>query len=306
MDTQFVERLSVSEVQTFLKEGNGVLVDTLPPEHFEARHIPGAVSACVYEMVFLDGVTGAAPDKGTPVVLYGAGLESYDCLAAAEKLSRAGYTDIAVFHGGLDEWRSEGLALEGTAPDEVELPHPVLELESKTYQLIPDESIINWTGRNNITTHIGTLALSGGELDISGDPSANFVMDMTSIRNTSLEGDELQPVLETHLKSDDFFFTTMFPKAEFKTTQIKLVEDGEATRPNAMIQGNLTLRGLSQEIAFPAHIRNADEGKLIVLANLDFDRTQWGVIYGSSRFFQYLGFHVIYDFISIDFRLILK
>ena len=292
MDTQFVERLSVQEVQEILKEDKGVLVDTLTPEHFEARHIPGAVNACVYEMVFLDGVVRVAPDKGTPVVLYGAGEKSYDCLAAAEKLSHAGYTDIAIFHGGLDEWRSEGLALEGTAPDVVELPHPVLELEARTYLLVPEESVINWTGRNNNTSHFGTLGLADGELDASGDLTASFVMDMTSINNASLEGDDLKPVLETHLKSDDFFFTTMFPKAEFRTTQIKLVEDGEATRPNAMIQGNLTLRGLSQEIAFPAHIRNLDEGKLTVLANLDFDRTQWGVIYGSSRFFQHLGFHV--------------
>lgn len=306
MDTQFVERLSVQEVQDFLKEGKGVLVDTLPPEHFESRHIPGAVNACVYEVNFMELLASVAPDKGTPVVLYGAGSKSYDCLFAADKLARAKYTDIAVFPGGLEEWRDNGLLLEGTASGEVELPHPVLELESKKYTLVPGDSIINWTGRNNNGGHTGTLSLSGGELDCSGDLAGAFTIDMTSIKNVNLEGDELQPVLEAHLKSDDFFFTTMFPKADFDTTRIELVEDGEATRPNAMIQGKLTLRGLSQEIAFPAHIRNVEEGRLAVLANLDFDRTQWGVIYGSSRFFQHLSYHVVFDFISIDFRLLLE
>jgi len=306
MDMQVVERLSVQEVQEFLKEGKGVLIDTLVPEHYEARHIPGAVNACVYEVVFMDIVAALSLEKETPIVLYGAGLKSFDCLFAAEKLVRAGYTGVTVFHGGLEEWRAQGLVLEGTSPGDVEPPHPALELESKTYRLIPDESIIHWTGRNNNGGHHGILIVNAGELDAAGEPAASFTIDMTSIKNLNLEGDELQPVLEAHLKSDDFFFTSMFPQAEFTTTKIKLVEEGEATRPNAMIQGNLSLRGLSHEIAFPAHIRNIEDGKLTILANLDFDRTQWGVIYGSSRFFQHLGYHVVYDFISIDFKLVLQ
>jgi hypothetical protein len=72
-----------------------------------------------------------------------------------------------------------------------------------------------------------------------------------------------------------------------------------------MMQGRLSLRGVSSEIAFPAHIRNLDDGRLAVIANLDFDRTQWGVIYGSSRFFRHLSYHLVYDFISVDFRLVL-
>ncbi|MGL1861488.1 MAG: YceI family protein [Pseudodesulfovibrio sp.] len=305
MDTQFVERLTVQEVVAFLEKGDGVLVDTLTPEHYAERHIPGAQNACVYEMVFLDGVAAFAPDKGTPVVVYGAGLKSQDCMAAADKLARAGYTDIAVFPGGLDEWRAARHALEGAAVGSVEPPHPALALEPKVYALVPEESVIRWTGRNNNGGHSGTLMLSSGEVDATDDLGATFVIDMKSIKNTDLEGDELQPALEAHLQSDDFFFTTLFPKATFTATKIKLVLDGEATRPNAMMQGNLALRGMESEIAFPAHIRNIEDGKIAILADLDFDRTQWGVIYGSSRFFQHLGYHVVYDFISIDFRLVL-
>jgi len=306
MDTQYVERMTAKDVAEFLKKGDGVLVDTLPSEHFEARHIPGAVNVCVYEMVFLDGVSGLVTDKMTPIALYGAGLKSQDSMMAADKLARAGYTDISVFLGGLEEWRALGHELEGVDAEEVEPPHPRLTLEDRTYSLVSMESIAHWTGRNNNVGHSGTLMLSEGELDATGDLAGSFTIDMTTIRNTNLEGDELQPVLEAHLNSDDFFFTTMFPEARFETTQIRLVEDGEATRPNAMIQGMLSLRGLSNEIAFPAHIRNIGDGKIAVLANLDFDRTEWGVIYGSSRFFQHLGFHVVFDFISVDFRLVLE
>ena len=41
-------------------------------------------------------------------------------------------------------------------------------------------------------------------------------------------------------------------------------------------------------------------------AHFDLDRTQWNVIYGSSRFFEHLGMHMVFDQISIELRLILQ
>lgn len=304
MDTQFVERLEVQDVVEFQAKG-GLLVDTLVPEHYAARHIPGAVNACVYEMVFLDTMAELSPDKGTPIVVYGAGPKSQDCFAAADKMARDGYTDVAVFPGGLEAWREAGKELEGESPETVDPPHVLLELEPRTYTLQPMDSMIKWTGRGNSGGHSGRVLLSCGDLDATADLKGTFAIDMATIKNYDLEDDALQSVLETHLASDDFFFTKLFPEAIFTTTKIKLVEEGEATRPNAMIQGELSLRGFKHEIAFPAHIRNLEDGKITILANLDFDRTQWGIIYGSSRFFQHLGYHVVYDFISIDFRLVL-
>lgn len=316
MDTLFVERLEIGEVVEFIEKGEGVLIDTLPPEHFAARHIPGAVNACVYEMVFCEMAAALVPTMGTPVILYGAGPDSLDCLAAADKLARLGYTDVAVFHGGLEEWLAAGRTLEGSASETLEPPHPVLVLEPRTYRLIPDESLLRWTGRNTGSTHHGTLRFASGELDAAnagtddksgeGGLFAWFVMDMTSISNADLLGQDLHPVLEKHLHSDDFFFTVMFPEATFRTTVVRLVENAQATRPNVMIQGILSLRGMSSEIAFPAHIRNLDADRLSIVANLDFDRTQWGVIYGSSRFFKHLSYHLVFDFISVEFRLFLE
>ncbi|MEF2232019.1 MAG: YceI family protein [Pseudodesulfovibrio sp.] len=301
----FVKRLDTAAVREFLEEG-GALLDTLPPEHFEARHIPGAINACVYEVGFLDTVARLVPDKSARIVLYGAGPKSGDCQCAADKLQREGYSDVAVFPGGLEAWRDRGLPLEGGAADEVEPPHPQLRMEPRLYRIAAQESLIRWTGRNTNGCHHGLLTVSSGCLDGTGEVSASFTMNMRSLRNLDLEGSELRPVLEAHLHSDDFFFTALFPEASFTSTRIRLVEQGEATRPNAMIQGVLTVRGIENEIAFPAHIRNLADGRLTVMGNLDFDRTQWGVIYGSSRFFQHLGYHVVFDFISADFRLVLE
>ncbi|WP_243543863.1 YceI family protein [Pseudodesulfovibrio tunisiensis] len=305
MDINDLERLTLEQVREFAARRDGLLVDTLVPEHHAARHIPGAVNACVYEMVFLDTMDGLGAERDTPIVLYGAGEDSLDCFTAAEKLMRAGFTNLAVFPGGLEAWQQAGLPLEGTDPDGVEPPHPPLVTEHRPYRLVPGESVIRWTGRNHNGGHRGTLMFAEGVLEFGDEPSGSFIMDMTSIANEDLEGDELQPVLLDHLASDDFFFSRLFPRATFTVTRLKLALDAP-TRPNAMMQGNLELRGISNEIAFPAHVRNVENGRIAVLGNLDFDRTQWGVIYGSGRFFQHLGYHVVYDFISLDFRMVLE
>ena len=46
------------------------ILDVLLPEHYQAYHIPGALNACVYEMVFLDTVQKLVPDKSAPIVVY--------------------------------------------------------------------------------------------------------------------------------------------------------------------------------------------------------------------------------------------
>lgn len=306
MELSTIVELSIQELVDFLDKGEGVLLDTLVPEHYEARHIPGAKSACVFEVIFLEHVEAAGCSKDMPIVVYGAGEGAMDAETAVEKLIHAGYTDVASFPGGLAEWRASGRAFEGSAPDDIEPPHPVLDLESKVYRLVPEESVLTWTGRNHNGKHYGTLGFVSGELDTTGDISGGFTMDMDSIRNVDLEGDELQPVLEAHLKSDDFFFTKLFPEAVFNTTRICPVISSEATLPNFLVEGVLTLRGISKEISFAAHIRNVADGRIAFIGNLDIDRTEWGVIYGSSRFFRHLGYHVVFDMITVDFRLVLE
>lgn len=306
MEHSTIVELSIQELVDFLDKGEGVLLDTLVPEHYEARHIPGAKSACVFEVIFLEHVEAAGCSKDMPIVVYGAGEGAMDAETAVEKLIHAGYTDVSSFPGGLAEWRASGRALEGTAPDDVEPPHPVLDLESKVYKLVPEESVLTWTGRNHNGKHYGNLGFVSGELDTTGEISGGFTMDMNSIKNVDLEGDELQPVLEAHLKSDDFFFTKLFPEAVFNTTRICPVISSEATLPNFLVEGVLTLRGISKEISFAAHIRNVADGRIAFIGNLDIDRTEWGVIYGSSRFFRHLGYHVVFDMITVDFRLVLE
>ncbi|GAB6111007.1 rhodanese-like domain-containing protein [Desulfomicrobium salsuginis] len=298
---------STEDILAATQSGRQTVLDVLPPEHFEARHIPGARNACVYEVTFLDQAAALAPDKTAPIIVYGAGEGSLDAVTAAGKLHRAGYVNVSVLHGGFPAWQAAGHPLEGTRADEHDSAHPVLELRKARYVAVPTESTLIWTGRNAGGRHTGTLAMREGTLIREGEGFKGiFTLAMDSIANTDLAGTDLQPVLENHLKSDDFFFVSHFPTCTVEITDMTPVPDAPATLPNFRATAVMTLRGVAREIAFDAHVCPLAEGRLALMAHLDLDRTIWGALYGSARFFKYLSYHVVHDMISVDLRVVLE
>ena len=280
-----------------------ILIDLLSPDHFADRHIPDAKNACVFQVSFLDDIRAIAPDKKTPIIIYGAGPNSRDAETAIEKLNRAGYGSISFLKGGLDAWRKAGHPLEGNAPQHQDDPQTNLTMADGEYRIDSDTSRIEWTGRNPTTSHFGTVDIAKGSIDIkNGKITGRVEIDMTTIHNINLAGNELQPVLEAHLRSDDFFFTQMFPKATFTVTEAKRIEPGWLTAPNCRIKGELNLRGVSAELEFDATAATVDDGSLVIEAHFDMDRTRWNIIYGSTRFFEHLGMHKVFDLISIQLR----
>jgi polyisoprenoid-binding protein YceI len=127
---------------------------------------------------------------------------------------------------------------------------------------------------------------------------------MHTINNVNLQGDELKPVLEAHLKSDDFFFIERFPEAVFDIEEAAPIQDGTASSPNYTVKGMLTLKGIRAGLDFLATIHALPNGRLTAEAHFDFDRTRWKIIYGSSRFFEHLGMHLVFDLISIQMKII--
>ena len=175
------------------------LIDTLKDDHFQKAHVPGASNACVFEVTFLDQVKSITDDKNAAIVVYGSSDRSMDALTAVEKLHREGYQQITILKGGIESWRSLGYPLEGDSLDLSEDPGTKLVLDDGTYHIDTDQSTIEWAGRNPNTKHFGTIGISNGQVSI-------IEINMNSIENFSLKGDELQPVLISHLNSDDFFF----------------------------------------------------------------------------------------------------
>lgn len=153
------------------------------------------------------------------------------------------------------------------------------------YKIDSKQSRLVWLGRKVTGEHTGNIHLSSGKLNWNGREltGGSFEVDMASITNTDLTDQEYNQKLVGHLKSDDFFSTEKFPKATFVITKVKAIAKNQS-----QITGNLTIKGISREIQFPATIESQGE-QLKATAKIVVDRTQYDIRYGSGSFFDNLG-----------------
>lgn len=283
------------------------VIDVLPETQFAAGHVPGAKNACVYEVVFTSAVADIQPDREATVVVYGHSAETMDAVVAANKLVRAGYQSVYRLDGGLNAWSAAGYAIEKNDGADDAPSLPALPPPDGCYTVIPDESSIEWTGRNNSGKHFGRVRLSYGTVDLkNGRFTGDFEIDMATIVNTDLAGNDYYQVLIDHLMSDDFFFVERFPSARFRLTQMTPLGAGRLGASNYQVTGIFELAGIARDLAFPAVAAHMEDGGMVVSAHFDIDRTQWGIIYGADRFFAHLGKHLVYDVISIELRLVAR
>jgi polyisoprenoid-binding protein YceI len=137
-------------------------------------------------------------------------------------------------------------------------------------------SKITWTGSKVTGTHTGNVALKSGALWVKDGQitGGNFVADLNTINDTDMEG-EYKAKLEGHLKSPDFFDVAKFPEATFEVTSVTPgAEAGKVT-----IAGNLTLRGVTKNITFPATVTEATATSAKASADFNVLREDWGIVY---------------------------
>jgi len=182
----------------------------------------------------------------------------------------------------------------------------VSESTSLEYVVNVSESQIDWKGFKPTGTHTGTINIENGELTVDDGKlqSGTFVIDMTSIKVTDLEGDQKMN-LEAHLKGTvegkegDFFNVNKFPEATFEVTSTESIAAGKTT-----LSGNLSMKGKEQNITFPVTITNENDMMTIESEPFTIDRTQWNINYGSKSVFDDLGDKFIND--DMELKILVK
>ena len=115
---------------------------------------------------------------------------------------------------------------------------------------------------------------------------------------TSLKDAAANARLETHLKSDNFFSTEKFPKTTFVTSNIES-KGGD----QYIVKGTLTIKGITNEIEFPATIQISND-QLSAKAKILVDRTKFDIKFRSGNFFENLGDKVIEDNFELNVELV--
>lgn len=90
-----------------------LLVNTLDAEHFEKTKIPGAVSIPQSASDFLNQVEQRVGGKNRTVVVYCANVRCDSSTKGAEKLERAGFTNVFDFADGYEGWQQINKEKEG-------------------------------------------------------------------------------------------------------------------------------------------------------------------------------------------------
>jgi polyisoprenoid-binding protein YceI len=274
------------------------VIDTLPAPGAPAGLVPGAVNACVHEVAFLDKVAALAPGPDEPIVLYDTSDRSHGALFAAEKLARAGYRDVRVLSGGLDAWTAAGLAL--APPAEPATAEPAAR--NGVYVVDPSRSRLEWTGRNLNGRHVGTVRVAAGHVRwedgvvIDGE----VTLDLAAMTNLDVADAGHRAQLIRHLQSDDFFDVASHGLARYVIRGSESLVGTKPGSPGHLIRGELHLRGVARDLDLPAQVASAGPDGLRAQVTIELDRTLWGVIYGSGRFFERLGMHLVNDLVGIE------
>ena len=138
-------------------------------------------------------------------------------------------------------------------------------------------STVAWRGFKTYvqSEHLGTVNVQEGTFEVADGKlvGGTITIDMNSITCTDLEDEGKRGYLEGHLKSQDFFFVDSFPTAVFEIVEV--LEPSEANKFST-VTGNLTLRGTTNSITFPAEISAGESGVKFMAPTFSIDRTLWG------------------------------
>lgn len=173
--------------------------------------------------------------------------------------------------------------------------------KADTYTVDVTKSSISWEGKKFTGGHTGSVGLTSGTLIFSGKKltDGGFVANMTTIK--TMDGEKPNAGLDKHLKADDFFGVEKFPAANFV---IKKVAGSGA---NLNITGDLTIKGVTQSITFPATVVwNADKTVTATAEKITIDRTKFGIQFKSKSVFSTLGDNFIYDEFTLAVKLVAK
>lgn len=170
----------------------------------------------------------------------------------------------------------------------------------KAYTVDTKATTATWVGKKVTGQHTGGISISSGTIATDGKniTGGTFEFDMNSITCTDLTDKGYNEKLIGHLKGDDFFAVAKNPKAKFELTKVTLKSGNDYD-----VTGKLTIKGITNEITFPAMIK-MDDKAVVTIAKIMVNRTKFDIKYGSASFFESIGDKAINDEFELDVNVV--
>ena len=205
---------------------------------------------------------------------------------------------LAILAAGCHDYRSD--APPSALAPSVASASPDCASPTTTLRVDTIVSVVNWRGTKfaGRGKHEGIVRVSSGTLDLCDGVlwGGRFTLDMRTIEVTDIP--ESDPVprarLRNHLMSDDFFAVETYPEATFEIGQVDALP-GDSLH----LQGTLTMRGVSEGIAFGTDVSTSTPDRFQAAARFTLDRQRWGVAFRGSE----LTNDLVDDDIALDVHL---
>ncbi|WP_461488762.1 YceI family protein [Pontibacter sp. HJ8] len=190
----------------------------------------------------------------------------------------------------------------------------------QVFRIDTAKSTMTWIGAKVTGRHNGIFRISQGEIDLQNGlvRGGTTVLDMTALRSDDKKLDEAgNEKLTKHLRSADFFDVEQHPTATFELTSVvpydsTAKQEVPATvfntdelrikHPTHKVTGNLTIKGITKSISFPARIA-LEDSVLKAKANFNLNRTDWKLTYGADKS---MGNKTIHPQVNVGFDLIAR
>ena len=169
-------------------------------------------------------------------------------------------------------------------------------IKNETYTVDTEKSSINWTAKKVGGGHAGTINITAGSFVHNGKSltKGSFLINMASITSDNAR-------VTTHLKSDDFFAAEKNPNSKFEITKVT-----PAGTDRVNIAGNLTIKGITQPLTFPATVRQQKDVIVAVANGIRVDRTKYDIKFRSKTFFLDIGDKAVDDEFELNINLVAK
>ena len=171
----------------------------------------------------------------------------------------------------------------------------------EAWKLNVSDSKIEWVGTKVSGYHTGVVPLKSGDINVKNGEvtGGKFIMDLANMQVVGPKGSDTSSnkKLLGHLKSADFFDVEKNPEGVFELTGVKpytgsAIKDTvdprqdeiskyRVTDPTHLVSGNLTLKGVTKNIEFPARI-NVSGNAAEAIAKFNINRKDWGIVYAGK------------------------
>lgn len=171
-------------------------------------------------------------------------------------------------------------------------------IAQKKFDVNTEISSVEWIGKKVTGQHEGVIQLKNGSYTFENGliTKGEFIIDMKTIKITDIEDKEQNDKLQNHLVSPDFFAVKNNP-----TGKLTIIKSQKVADNKLKVFADLEIKGISKRISFVVALL-IEENKMIAIGEVEIDRTEFDIRYGSGSFFDNLGDKAIKDLFTIKFK----